>query len=543
MELDELAELRKLSSKLFDAPPIDLIVQGFIDEGKEALPSVDEIQRAVPSVAAVEEMAAGFATVANAAMIGAAPDPAARSVPRSPAKPAPSSSGARAMDKAMATLQERVRVLQDERHTLVSEHAVMKVEHADMSAAHDTLRATFDEQVDSIRETAAREVKEALASSTAQRLALHKELDFVKDLAQAAEGEKRAAQSAVIQMERQLAGMRFDAETRLGELEQRSTAAAQSEAVAMSKRAELETRLSHLQQQYDELASQKRRVDEALRSVLNINESLLGRISSVDGPRARDSEHAHAALFAASSALPPSQHGPPSRGRADGGSSERDAPAADRSRIAARHAATKPAHRTSAPRAPSHPPPPHPPPSPPPFRDDAAPPASDSSSAYTLPTELLAAGAAARAKYSGAGGERVVHEVLPMRTHEDASMALDGRGYVRPTLASESGKYARAEGTGAPNTALRAAHRAAPKPPTRYVGVAEARIVWDCDGEEERQEHATAQSEEWPPQPVAAAARPPRFSRAPPPRPFYGGGGPREHGYTSARRRARGAGK
>ena len=49
----------------------------------------------------------------------------------------------------------------------------------------------------------------------AQRLAMHKELDFVKDLAQAAEGEKRSAQAQLISMERQLAGMRFDAETRL----------------------------------------------------------------------------------------------------------------------------------------------------------------------------------------------------------------------------------------------------------------------------------------------------------------------------------------
>ena len=42
-------------------------------------------------------------------------------------------------------------------------------------------------------------------------------------------------QASVVQMERQIAGMRFDAETRLHELEQRATSAAQSEAVALAR--------------------------------------------------------------------------------------------------------------------------------------------------------------------------------------------------------------------------------------------------------------------------------------------------------------------
>ena len=87
-------------------------------------------------------------------------------------------------------------------------------------------------------------------------------------------------------MERQLAGMRFDAETRIHELEQRATSAVQSEAVAIAKSREAENSLDQLRKQLDDLSTQKRRVDEALRSVLGINESLLSRISSVDGPRA-----------------------------------------------------------------------------------------------------------------------------------------------------------------------------------------------------------------------------------------------------------------
>ena len=106
------------------------------------------------------------------------------------------------------------------------------------------------------------------------------------DLAQAAESEKRAAQAAQVQMERQMAGMRFDAETRMHELEQRAISAGQSEAVALARCKEIEQSYEQLRRQYDELASQKKRVDEALRSVMGINESLLGRISSCgDAPR------------------------------------------------------------------------------------------------------------------------------------------------------------------------------------------------------------------------------------------------------------------
>ena len=112
-----------------------------------------------------------------------------------------------------------------------------------------------------------------------------KELDFVKDLAQNAESEKRVAQSSRVELERQLAGLRFDSETRIRELEERATAAAKSEAVALARTRDLEASLEELRRQHEELSRGKRRVDEALRSVLGINETLLARISSVDGAR------------------------------------------------------------------------------------------------------------------------------------------------------------------------------------------------------------------------------------------------------------------
>ena len=107
------------------------------------------------------------------------------------------SSGTRATAKAMAAMQERLRVVLTERDTLVADHALLQSKHADVSAKYKKLKASYDEEVDGARGAAANEVKEALSSSTAQRLALHKELDFVKDLAQAAESEKRAAQASV----------------------------------------------------------------------------------------------------------------------------------------------------------------------------------------------------------------------------------------------------------------------------------------------------------------------------------------------------------
>ena len=56
--------------------------------------------------------------------------------------------------------------------------------------------------------------------------------------------------------------------------------------MAEARTRELQRAYEALQRQSDEQCVQKRRVDEALRSVLAINESLLSRISSVDGPRA-----------------------------------------------------------------------------------------------------------------------------------------------------------------------------------------------------------------------------------------------------------------
>ena len=198
----------------------------------------------------------------------------------------PTNTNPAAVQKAMSAMHDKVKEVKAERDTLATDHAVLKSQHAEVSAAHATLSGTFDEQVEGIRVAAAREVKDSLAQSTSQKLAMHKELDFVKDLAQAAESEKRAAQAAQVQMERQMAGMRFDAETRMHELEQRAISAGQSEAVALARCKEIEQSYEQLRRQYDELASQKKRVDEALRSVMGINESLLGRISSCgDAPR------------------------------------------------------------------------------------------------------------------------------------------------------------------------------------------------------------------------------------------------------------------
>jgi len=97
----------------------------------------------------------------------------------------------------MAAMQERLKVVLTERDTLVADHALLQSKHADICAKYKKLKASYDEEVDGVRGTAANEVKEALSSTTAKRLALHKELDFVKDLAQAAESEKRAAQASV----------------------------------------------------------------------------------------------------------------------------------------------------------------------------------------------------------------------------------------------------------------------------------------------------------------------------------------------------------
>ena len=117
---------------------------------------------------------------------------------------------------------------------------------------------------------------------------------------------------------------------------------------------------------------------------------------------------------------------------------------------------------------------------------------------YALPTELLAAGAAARAKYSGAFGERTVHGVCAMSSAEEAAEALNGRGFTRPTIASETrsqpaqvdaprGSYGlRGPPSCLGRTSSKAAQPiatppAATPPAAEYVGIAEARIVWEDD--------------------------------------------------------------
>lgn len=136
--------------------------------------------------------------------------PRANAAP-SAAAAAASGGSSRAVAKAMVTLQERVQELQGERDALTTDLNTTRADYAALRSEHSELRASLEEQAEALR----RDVKAQLEEASAKHLALHKELDFVRDLAQAAEGEKRSAQAGVIQMERQLAGMRFEAETKI----------------------------------------------------------------------------------------------------------------------------------------------------------------------------------------------------------------------------------------------------------------------------------------------------------------------------------------
>ena len=144
----------------------------------------------------------------------------------------------------------------------------------------------------------------------------------------------------------------------------------------------------------------------------------------------------------------------------------------------------------------------------------------DYTSAYTLPDELIAAGLAAQAKYSGAHGGPVVHDVLPMPTHACAGMP----GYARPTHAWQSniapsadeaygehpqhpaparsgagggaggsgGGRRSADGTlGPPSCLTRPAREPYREKQVQYVGIAHARISFD-DEENAKPEHAAA---------------------------------------------------
>ena len=93
----------------------------------------------------------------------------------------------RAVAKAMVTMQERVKVLTAERDGLASDLALLTSNHADLTEAHNELTARFDGEVDRVRSEASKEVKHAGMAAQTKTLSLHRELDFVKDLAQSAE--------------------------------------------------------------------------------------------------------------------------------------------------------------------------------------------------------------------------------------------------------------------------------------------------------------------------------------------------------------------
>ena len=312
---NELEEIRKsLSSELqsvkadlspsaMDLPSADEFITGVMkprpqkseQKSAETLPSASEILASLapptpPSAAAPAASAPPPASPARPPLQPSARDSltlakASSFFSSAAASPLPRTD-TKAVAKAMAALQEKVKKLLSEKEDLTAQLATLQSQHAATQEAFDSQSSKLASEIAAARATASSEVRATLASSGAQHLALHKELDYVRDLAQTAETEKRSAQVSVVAMERQLAGLRFDAETRIHELEARSKSATQAEAVAQARSRELEAELEALRTKHEEQSTQKRRVDEALRSVLAINETLLTRISAVDGPRA-----------------------------------------------------------------------------------------------------------------------------------------------------------------------------------------------------------------------------------------------------------------
>ena len=182
----------------------------------------------------------------------------------------------------MVALQDRVKMVTAERDQESGELEALRKQHDALRSAHEEMSARLVGEIEAAREAASKQVTLELAASGVQQLALTKELEFVKDLAQVAESEKRAAQQQVLGLERQIAGMRFDAETRIQELEKQASASLRTEAVAEARARDLEAELSAARRQAEMQEVHRKRVEESLRSVLAINESLLARISAID---------------------------------------------------------------------------------------------------------------------------------------------------------------------------------------------------------------------------------------------------------------------
>ncbi|KAG8469272.1 hypothetical protein KFE25_007790 [Diacronema lutheri] len=205
---------------------------------------------------------------------------------------------------ALRALQERVRALEAERAQLQREFEAQRASTLELEHEVRRVRLEQEERVSSLVGSLDAARADAARSADAQRAqigALRRELEYVTQLAQAAEADRRVAHAQLEALEAELGAQRADSGEHAGELDQRT---AELDAAAEATRArarDVGGRLAAERAERSSLGQQRARVEDSLRRVIGMNGQLIERVarpptSSAQAARAGTSGRPHAQL-------------------------------------------------------------------------------------------------------------------------------------------------------------------------------------------------------------------------------------------------------
>lgn len=169
---------------------------------------------------------------------------------------------------ALRALQERVRALEAERAQLQREFEAQRASTLELEHEVRRVRLEQEERVSSLVGSLDAARADAARSADAQRAqigALRRELEYVTQLAQAAEADRRVAHAQLEALEAELGAQRADSGEHAGELDQRT---AELDAAAEATRArarDVGGRLAAERAERSSLGQQRARVEDSLR--------------------------------------------------------------------------------------------------------------------------------------------------------------------------------------------------------------------------------------------------------------------------------------
>lgn len=169
---------------------------------------------------------------------------------------------------ALRALQERVRGLEAERAHLLQSFEAQRANTLDLEQQLRRARLEQEERVSSLvgsLDAARLEAARASDAQNAQVAALRRELDYVTQLAQAAEADRRVAAAQLAALESELAAQRDDVGEHAREVEQRTARLADAAEETRERAREVGARLAAERAERQSLRQQRGRVEDSLR--------------------------------------------------------------------------------------------------------------------------------------------------------------------------------------------------------------------------------------------------------------------------------------